>query len=125
MVEFTLVLLPVVLLVMGLASFGVALNSWIDETHLASAAARFFAVNQNPGGESLSAWIKTHGDNENVRNATATICSPASAVGDYVEVRLKYNQKWLLASFGPSTTITSTAQMRIEVPPSTPYPTAC
>lgn len=126
MVEFTIILIPVLLLVFGIAYFGLALNNWIDETHLASAAARFYAVNQNPGGENLSGWVKTHADTATLKEATATICSPTSQVGDYVEVKITYPQKWLpILGVGPESQITSTAQMRIEVAPEKPYPSAC
>jgi Flp pilus assembly protein TadG len=127
MVEMTLVILPLLLLTFGMASFGLALNSWIDETHLSSAAARFLAVNQKPGGESVPAWVKTHGDNANVKQkATVTVCSPGSQVGEYVEVKLTYPQPLLqILGLGPNVNVTSTAQMRIEIPPASPYPTAC
>lgn len=127
MIEMTLVLLPVLLLVFGLASFGLALNSWIDETHLSSAAARYLAVNQKPGGESVEAWVKAHGDNENIRkNATITVCSPGSHIGEYVEVKLTYPQQlFQILGLGPSMKVTSTAQMRIEIPPATKYSEKC
>jgi hypothetical protein len=127
MIEMTLVIVPLLLLVFGMASFGLALNSWIDETHLTSAAARFLAVNQKPGGESVEAWVKTHGDNAQIReHATVTYCSPTSQVGEYVEVKLTYPQPLLqILGLGPNVNVTSTAQMRIEIPPASPYPTKC
>jgi hypothetical protein len=128
LVEFTLVLVPVLLLAFGIAYFGLALNSWIDETHLASAAARFAAVNtQEPEKEkSLEKWTLESGDNGDVKNAKFSICSPTSKVGDYVQVKLTYMQKWLpLLNVGAETAVTSTAQLRIEVPPAKEYPTTC
>ena len=127
MIETTLVLLPVLLLVFGIASFGLALNGWIDETHLASAAARFLAVNQQPGGETVEAWVKAHGDNENIRkHATVTVCSPSSQLGDYVEVKLTYPQQLFpILGLGPTMNVTSTAQMRIEIPPAANYNAKC
>jgi Flp pilus assembly protein TadG len=79
-------------------------------------------------------WITEQGDSAQVKSATATICSPTSKIGDYVEIKMKYTYNWFNTStvfglFGhklsATTPITSTAQMRIEVPPSTPYPTTC
>ena len=127
MIEMTLVIVPLLLLVFGMASFGLALNSWIDETHLTSAAARFLAVNQKPGGESVEAWVKTHGDNAQIReHATVTYCSPTSQAGEYVEVKLTYPQPLLpILGLGPNLKVTSTAQMRIEIPPASLYPTKC
>lgn len=150
LVEFALVLPVLLILLFGIVSFGVALNDWIDETQLVSEAARFAAVNVNPAvkeakeqeehthtkvtPKTLLEWIKAQGDNSNVQQATATICSPESKVGEYVEVRLKYTYNWFKLSkvfelarhkFSADTPIESTARMRIEVAPSTPYPTTC
>lgn len=147
LVEFALVLPVVIVVLFGIVLFGVALNDSIDQTHLVSEAARFASVGQNcivngsphacEGGakEGLLQWTKEQADDKGVKEkSTATICSPTSSVGDYVEVKLNYKYDWLKASkvfelFGQphsaETPITSTAQMRIEVPPSTPYPTTC
>jgi Flp pilus assembly protein TadG len=127
LVEFTLVALPFLLLLFGIAYFGLALNGWIDETHLASEAARFAAVNnQEPGknGKGLLEWTKEQGDTNFVKNAEATICSPtgSSIVGEPVEVKLKFTYKWLpLLGVGETSPVTSKAVARIEVQPSTPY----
>jgi TadE-like protein len=125
LVEFALVLPIILIILLGIAWFGIALNDWINETQLTSEAARFAAVNQNPGEKekkSLLEWIQAQGDNGQVaKEAKATICSPTSAVGDYVEVKLTYMYKWLpIFQLGATETpLTSTAQMRIEVPPTT------
>ena len=49
LVEFAFVLPLLLVLVLGIADFGRAFNYWIDTTHLANVAARYAAVNQNPG----------------------------------------------------------------------------
>ncbi len=137
LVEFTLLLFPLLVLVLAVVWFGVALNDWQDETHLASEAARYAAVSQNPGegeGKTLLEWVtkqipltKPCNESKCESSPAATICSPSSTVGDYVEVKLSYPYQWLpLFNLKASeTTLTSTAQMRIEVPPATPYPTKC
>jgi Flp pilus assembly protein TadG len=128
MVEMTIVILPLLLLVFGMASFGLALNGWIDQTHLASAAARYLAVNQKPGGASVSEWVKSHrdGNKKVAEETTVAVCSPTSQLGEYVEVKLTYPQPMLqILGLGPNMNVTSTAQMRIEVPPASPYPTKC
>ena len=51
LVEFALVLPIVVVIFLGVVLFGVALNTWIDETQLTSTAARFAAVNFAPTEE--------------------------------------------------------------------------
>jgi hypothetical protein len=102
-----------------------------------SEGARFAAVNQNPGEKeklSLMEWLRAQGDNNHVKEATASICSPTSAVGDWVEVKFTRMYKWepltaVIALFGSKssseTPITSTGRMRIEVPPASPYPAKC
>jgi TadE-like protein len=147
LVEFALVLPMVIVILFGIVLFGVALNDSIDQTHLVSEAARFASVGQNcivngsphacasKEEEGLLKWTKEQADDQKVKETTtASICSPTSLVGDYVEVKLNYKYDWLKASrifelFGQphsaETPITSTAQMRIEVPPSKPYPTTC
>jgi hypothetical protein len=127
MVEMTLVIVPLLLLVFGMASFGLALNRWVDETHLASAAARFLAVNQQPGGKSVNEWVKEHVDGNKEafeQKGRVTVCSPTSQRGDYVEVKLTYPQPLLqILGLGPNVNVNSTAQMRIEIPPASAYPT--
>ena len=49
LVEFAFVLPLLLVLVLGIADFGRAFNYWIDSTHLANVAARYAAVNKNPG----------------------------------------------------------------------------
>ena len=128
LVEFALVLPIILIVLLGIAWFGIALNDWINETQLTSEAARFAAVNVNPGEKekkSLLEWIQAQGDNNQVaKEAKASICSPTSERGDWVEVKLTYMYKWLpIFQLGAAETpLTSTAQMRIEVPPTTPYP---
>jgi TadE-like protein len=143
-VEFALVLPLIVVVLFGIALFGLALNDWIDETQLVSEAARFAAVNSEHGTghlnpekeyEQFRKWITEQGDNKQVENAKAEICSPTSKFEDYVKVRLSYSYTWfglggssgILSLFGGSqaaeTPITSTATMRIEDPPEKPYPT--
>lgn len=142
LVEFALVLPMVIVVLFGVVLFGVALNDWIDETQLASSAARWAAVNNEHGeGAEINQaaflkWVREQGDNENVKNATVTMCSPTSAVGDYVEVKLTYNYKWFEIAglfqklFGGTgikaeTPLTVTAQNMIEKQPITKYSKEC
>ena len=132
LVEFALVLPIIIVILFGIVVFGVALNDWIDETQLASEAARFAAVDSEHGTGELNQekflkWIQSQGDSGEVQNAKPELCAEHSTVGSYVRVKLESKYKWLgLYSFlgtAAETPITSTATMRIEVPPSTPYPT--
>lgn len=59
LVEFALVLPLLLLLVLGTMQFGIFLNAKINETHLASSAARYAAVNHNPGAGALQDHIKS------------------------------------------------------------------
>ena len=47
--EFALVLPVLLLLLLAMVDFGKAVNSWIDQTHLANEGARMAMVNNNPG----------------------------------------------------------------------------
>jgi hypothetical protein len=139
MVEFALVIPIVLLILFGIAYFGIALNDWIDETQITSEGARLAEVNENCivkgsphsceiGVREEGAFLKyltEQGDNSQVRNAVATMCSPTSKLEDYVQVKLTYKYKWLpLLNLGVTETpVTSTAQMKIEKEPSIPYPT--
>src|SRR5215831_11290993 len=48
-VEFALILPVLLVLVLAVLDFGKAFNYWIDQTHLANAAARWAVVNGVPG----------------------------------------------------------------------------
>lgn len=49
MVEFALILFPLLVLVAGVIQFGIGLNYWIDMNRLANQGARWAAVNAYPG----------------------------------------------------------------------------
>jgi hypothetical protein len=135
LVEFALVLPIVLAVLLGVLLFGVALNNWIDETQLTSAAARWASVNNEHGlhaelnEAAFLKWVTESSGNGEIAKAKATMCSPTSEVGDYVEVKLAYNYKWFglagLLGTRAETPLESTAQMRIEDKPLTPYPTTC
>ena len=79
LVEFTLVLPLLLLLMIGMLEFGRVFNYWIDETHLANAAARWAAVDRNPGpGGSLQESIQQQADTDELRNG-GTASVPAGA----------------------------------------------
>jgi Flp pilus assembly protein TadG len=130
MVEFALVLPLLLTLVLGLVDFGKALNYWIDQTHLANEAARWAAVDRNPGSTgsaTLQQYIKDHADSAELRDAGngAKVCVDfplgTSQVGDPVEVKIQYVYNWLpffQNRLGwTATTISGTATMRLEALP--------
>jgi Flp pilus assembly protein TadG len=55
MVEFALILFPLLILVVGVIQFGIGLNYWLDENRIANQGARFAVVNAWPGCERTDA----------------------------------------------------------------------
>ena len=128
MVEFALVLPLLLLLIFGILEFGRAFNYWIDANHLANVAARFAAVDTNPGahdGQSLQAWIDAQGDTAEMRGASQ-VCidfpDGSAQVGDPVEARVTVDFNWMPLMDNAlgvgSTSLSGTATMRLERPPS-------
>jgi hypothetical protein len=141
LVEFALVLPLVMLLLLGMIDFGKAFTMWIDETHLANAAARYAAVNKNPapGGTTADAdiagfegFMEDDGDTKELRDSFDDPSKPANGVhvclptgsngkiGDSIRVDVKATYRFLafVAEIVPSLAgdkdITAHAIMRIE-----------
>ena len=131
LVEFALVLPLLLLLLIGMLDVGKAMNTWIDETHLATTGARWAAVNQNPGSGTLQAFIKSQADTSELRS-DARVCisfsddaapfTGTAGVGDSVEVQVLFDYNWLpfltnqLGS-PATTTVGGSAKMRLEAAP--------
>ncbi len=146
LVEFALVVPLLMLLLFGITEFGRALNYWIDETHLANEAARFAAVNRNPGTSlTLQQFIQSQATTTELRNGEDTnpsgvptagrakVCinflTADPKVGDPVEAKVTAQFNWLPLignALGgvTSTTITGKATMRLEAKP-TNYAAGC
>jgi Flp pilus assembly protein TadG len=139
LVEFALVLPVLLLLLIGMLDFGKAFNYWLDETHLANEAARWAAVNKNPGPGSLQQYIQQQADTPELRGGGTTsvpapvqICisfpNGTAKVGDPVHVTATASYNWLpfLGSrIGVTqTTITGSSTMRLEAVP-TNYGAGC
>jgi Flp pilus assembly protein TadG len=137
-VEFAIVASLLLLLVVGIAQFGLALNTTNDETQLAGVAARYAAVNLNPTttGQSFPAWVKAQADTGPLAHGS-TVCvsfpSGTSNVGDPVQVTVSENFAWqplngLSALTGgalpASTKLQGSATMRLEAAP-TVYSAGC
>lgn len=142
LVEFALVLFPLLLLVAGFLQFGLAMNAKIDATQLTAEGARYAAVQQNPGGTStpLADYIQSHGDTGFIQTAKVCISYPVNAatgtqakVGDPVKVTLGPLNYSLLPIVGgsigsPAVTsvpVSSEATMRLEAVPSGIVPAGC
>jgi Flp pilus assembly protein TadG len=146
LVEFALVLPLVLVLLLGMIDVGKAVNYWNDETHLANEAARFAAVNKNPGPlVTLNQSIKDQADSNELKNGGPSISLPGGAsggvsiciwfpnntvttddpardheVGDPVQVVVKAQYNWLRfllgRSIGANSVLTATSTMRLEQP---------
>lgn len=131
MVEFALILPLLLAVVVGIVSFGRAMNYDEQATHLANEAARYAAVGQVPPGATgtLGAWVRSQADTPELRNGGTTSLPAAPSVclsypngtanlGDPVQVSMSFTFYWLpILNAGPSSTITRTATMRIEQAP--------
>jgi Flp pilus assembly protein TadG len=133
-IEFVLVLPLTLVLVFGILDFGKAFHFLIDETHLANSGARWAVVDRNPGeadGLTLQQYIKSRATASQLK-AGVSVCisfpDGSSNVGDPVFVEVSYPYDWLpflQTQLGlTSTTITSTATMRLEAGPSS-YEAGC
>jgi Flp pilus assembly protein TadG len=135
LVEFTLVLPLLLLLLLGMLEFGRVFNYWIDETHLANVAARFAAVDRNPGpGGTLQESVQGQADTGELKNGgTASVPTGAqvcinfpdgtSGVGDPVEATVSVDYNWMpfigdALGGATTTTLTGSATMRLEAEPS-------
>lgn len=129
LVEFALVLPLLLLLLVGTVEFGRAFNYWIDENHLANVAARWAAVDKNPGPEAtLQQSILHEADTAQLREGLepAEVCIEflgKHEVGEPVKATVSYDFNWMpfirdaLGGIG-TTTITGSATMRMEQDPS-------
>src|SRR6266566_5792346 len=137
LVEFALVLPLLLVLLLGMIDVGKAVNYWNDETHLANEAARYAAVNKNPGPQpTLNQSILNQADTAELKNGgttsiptgeticiwfpnKATLPSPNYyAVGQPVQVVVTTQYHWLGYLVGkgllPSSTLRATSTMRLE-----------
>jgi len=131
LVEFALILPVLALILFGLLDFAKAFNYWNDQTHLAAEGARWAVVNSNPGGSgTLQQYLQQQADTSELRGL-AVVCvsfptnpdtGTSGHVGDPVTVTVKSRYTWLplvssRAHLSPSMTITGSATMRLEAPP--------
>lgn len=130
MVEFALVLVPLLLVLVGMLQFGIILNAKIDETHLASSGARYAAVNQNPGEGTLADYIKARANTADMRTSSIVcvefppndVTGTSGLPGDPVKVTMSY--AYDLVPFlsdhldlGTTFTVSGDATMRLEAVP--------
>jgi Flp pilus assembly protein TadG len=129
LVEFALVAPLLLVILLGVLSFGKAFNYWNDANQLSAEGARFAAVNRKPAPAdpaSLQQQIRLQGDTAELRDGgTSDVPTPSqvcidfptatSKIGDPVRVTMTFTYNWLpILDLGVSDTITTTAVMRLE-----------
>jgi hypothetical protein len=147
MVEFALILFPLLMVVAGIIYFGIGLNYWLDMNRVANQGARQAVVNhwgpQCPRGENscsnftsstacstvmgTSSPYKTNARLTEVlrcqtrNNATVTLCFPGKAPADATigdPVKVKVAAPYRFFFINKaSITLTATATMRLEQKP--------
>jgi Flp pilus assembly protein TadG len=131
LVEFAVVLPVLMLIIIGILTFGRYMNYAEQETQLASEGARWAAVNFDPPGtESLQTYIESQATGE-LLNGSSDVTSPIAAyvyyptgssntVGQPIRVCVTATVR-LLPILGAATSvqIVQTATMRIEQPVTT------
>ena len=138
--EFAFILPLLLVLVLGIADFGRAFNYWIDSTHLANVAARYAAVNRNPGAataQSLQRFMELQASAKAMRDGSSQqtpvdvcVTFPAGAnVGDPVKVTVSSEWSWLgylveRTGMAPKSPVRGSATMRLEAKP-TNYSAGC
>jgi hypothetical protein len=135
MVEFALILIPLLLLVVGIIQFGIALNYWLDMQRIANQGARWAAVNCgqsaisppsfNPCSPSLEETLEDQALTAGLKNNVCVEISFPSkttvpvyagdSVGDPVKVRLMTDFDLLPILGVPSLRLGADATMRLEV----------
>jgi TadE-like protein len=131
MVEFALILLPLLLLVSGIIWFGIGLNFWLDMNRIANQGARWAVVNCGPpavAGEVCNPSLEGYLEQQTLsagNNIDAEICyetmtgspSGTAGVGDPVTVRLTHADFDLVPMLGIDIDLTASASMRLEQVP--------
>ena len=133
MVEFALILFPLLILVVGIIQFGIGLNYWLDQNRLTNQGARFAVVNSWPTCPRTSAnTLATHsgdGCTETLqqyivnqlpakRCPTVTVSFPATGapkqIGDPVTVDVSSRFAFRAIMNLGSITLRARTTMRIE-----------
>jgi len=136
MVEFALILFPLLILVAGVIQFGIALNYWLDLQRISNQGARWAAVNNWPpncprGSTTCGTWpgtpantlqqtLKDQAIADGLQDSvTVAICYPAGteAVGDPVRVRMETRIKFVPILNIGTIRLRGDATMRLEQDP--------
>lgn len=130
MVEFALILFPLLILVAGIIQFGIGLNYWLDMNRIANQGARWAAVNcargaqtpptYNPCDPALEDTLKDQAVTSGLKSSvcvTISFPSGTSGFGDPVKVELESPFTFVpLLGLG-TITLSAEATMRMEQAP--------
>jgi len=140
MVEFALILFPLLLIVVGVIQFGIALNYWLDMQRIANQGARWAAVDcvrsaqtppsYNPCNPNLETTLRQQAMSQGLENSnlcveikymskvTTTPTYDGDNVGDPIRVRLAMDFNLLPIMGIGSIRLGANATMRMEQAPS-------
>jgi Flp pilus assembly protein TadG len=139
MVEFALILIPLLILVVGIIQFGIGLNYWLDMNRLSNQGARWAVVNGWPNcprtqttactattvgpSNSLAVYLTSQALTQGLQSSVGvTVCypddgdtsTPLGAVGTPVKVQLDSPYRFRLIMKLPTITLSARTTMRIE-----------
>lgn len=126
LVELAFVMPILLVVVYAILDFGIAVNYWLNENHLAASGARLAVVDYEPSSGTLEEYIRNQAETAELRDgATVTISYPdGCSIGDPVKVTVEYEYAWLsfltdgslvdAFDLDASSTIRGTATMRLE-----------
>jgi hypothetical protein len=121
LVELAFAIPLVLLVIVALVDFGLALNTWIDTTQMATEGARLASVNGPKGCQVIADKIKSDAfgelDNGKVANGTVAISFPSGAsIGKPVQVLVTATFNYVPGGLIPSSPLNIKAQatMRLE-----------
>jgi Flp pilus assembly protein TadG len=131
-VEFALILIPLLILVVGIIQFGIGLNYWLDMNRLSNQGARWAVVNGYPGcndsvssgcGTSLQRYIACQ-RLPGALKPTVDISFPegSNGVGSPVQVRVSSPYSFRAIMKLGTITLAARTTMRIERAPVAPNP---
>jgi Flp pilus assembly protein TadG len=129
LVEFAMVLPVLMLIVVGILTFGRYLNYASQETQMAAGAARWAAVDNDPASNDLTQTLQAYTQQQataELQAGSTDVTSPAQVyvycqgsscvVGNWVRACVTATVRLLpMLGSGPSAQIVETATMRIEV----------
>ena len=143
MVEFALVLFPLLIIVAGIIQFGIGLNFWLDQQRIANQGARWAVVNAWPNcprmpatpactagtvgpNNSLTTYLKNQALSNGLRNSVVvSVCYPDDGdgattpgdVGSPIRVRLQTPFTFVPILELGTLTLRAEATMRLEQDP--------